>query len=164
MDENLVALEMGILRSLRQITRAIDLHSRRLANTFGLTAPQLVCLKALEENGFATIGELARTVSLSQATLTGIVDRLAGRQLVERGRGEADRRVVTVSLTAAGRALLAEAPSPLQDRFLEEFGRLDAGARRNICDTLGQIVRMMNGDDFDADTLLSAPLPPIEDA
>ena len=70
-----------ILRSLRRITRAIDLHSRHLAHTFGLTGPQLVCLRTVGARGKMTPSELAKQVSLSQATITGIIDRLAARQL-----------------------------------------------------------------------------------
>src|SRR5512140_3522668 len=106
----------AILRSLRRITRAIDLHSRHLAHTFGLTGPQLVCLRAVGARGKMTPSELAKEVSLSQATITGIIDRLAARQLVARERSNYDRRLVTVVITTAGRALIDQAPSPLQER------------------------------------------------
>ena len=41
------AYEEEILRALRRITRAIDLHGRSLVAPFGLTVPQLVCLRAI---------------------------------------------------------------------------------------------------------------------
>ena len=71
-----------------------------------------------------TPGTLAKQVSLSQATVTGIIDRLAARQLVDRERSTEDRRQVAVRVTSAGQALIATAPSPLQEEFARRLGEL----------------------------------------
>jgi DNA-binding MarR family transcriptional regulator len=44
---------------------------------------------------------------VSQASATGIIDRMEQRGLVERRRGDDDRRVVRVALTDEGRNLIA---------------------------------------------------------
>lgn len=147
-------LEDDILRALRRITRAIDLHSRQLANTFGLTGPQLVCLRAIAQNGDVKPSEIARDVSLSQATVTGIVDRLASRQLVSRERNERDRRVVTVSITEPGRMLVEQAPSPLQTRFVTRLNKLPPIEQVAIRDMLQRVVEMMDGEDLEAAPML----------
>jgi DNA-binding MarR family transcriptional regulator len=148
-------LEEDILVALRRITRAIDLHSRYLANTFGLTGPQLVCLRILGRHTQLTPTELAKYVSLSQATVTGIVDRLATRQLLTRARSTTDRRHVQVTITDAGRALLIDAPSALQEKFAERLANLPGEEREIIRLTLNKIVRMMDGEDIDAAPVLS---------
>ena len=148
-------MKEGILRSLRRITRAIDLHSRHLAHTFGLTGPQLVCLRSVGARGKMTPSELAKEVSLSQATITGIIDRLAARQLVARERSTNDRRLVSVVISAAGRALIDQAPSPLQERFAGRLSELSMAEQENIKDTLARIVRMMDGEDISAAPVLS---------
>ena len=51
------------------------------------------------------IGELTRQVLLSQPALSRLVDRLAGRGLVERQPDPADGRSVLLSLTGEGRAV-----------------------------------------------------------
>jgi DNA-binding MarR family transcriptional regulator len=145
----------SILRSLRRITRAIDLHSRHLAHTFGLTGPQLVCLRTVGARGKMTPSELAKEVSLSQATITGIIDRLAARQLVARERSTNDRRLVSVVISAAGRALIDQAPSPLQERFAARLSELSMAEQENIQDTLARIVRMMDGEEIMAAPVLS---------
>jgi DNA-binding MarR family transcriptional regulator len=148
--------EDDVLRALRRITRAIDLHSRHLALTYGLTGPQLVSLRVIAERGPLSPSQLAREVSLSQATITGIVDRLAARQLVTRERNERDRRVVTVAVTAAGSALIAAAPSPLQERFVERLHALSEEEQAIMRLTLNKIVRMMDGEDIDAAPMLTS--------
>jgi DNA-binding MarR family transcriptional regulator len=98
---------------------------------------------------------LAREVSLSQATITGIIDRLVARQLVTRDRNESDRRQVTVELAAAGQALIETAPSPLQERFADRLSQLTQDERANISGTLNQIVQMMDGEQIHAAPVLS---------
>jgi len=147
--------EDDVLRSLRRITRAIDQHSRHLATTFGLTVPQLVCLRVIGEQGPLSPSRLAREVALSQATITGIVDRLVARQLVERSRISADRRLVTVVIIAAGTALVLQAPSPLQERFVSRLAKLPNDERMVIHDTLQKIVRLMGGDEIEAAPMLT---------
>jgi len=148
-------LEEDILIALRRITRAIDIHSRYLASTFGLTGPQLVCLRALDRLGTTTPSELARHVALSQATVTGIVDRLARRQLLTRRRSQSDRRLVEVAITPAGRALLDQAPSALQETFACALGEMSTAEQENIRRTLNTIVSMMGVDNLDAAPVLS---------
>ena len=150
----------AILKALRRITRSIDLHSRELASTFGLTGPQLVCLRVVGQHGELTPSKLAQEVSLSQATITGIIDRLAARQLVTRDRRAEDRRLVTVRLTDAGRDLIAAAPHPLQVSFLRRFEREPAPEQENIRRTLEKIVAMMDSEDLNAAPFL-APSPSV---
>src|SRR5690606_25731171 len=128
--------EEEILRSLRRIIRAVDLYSRRLMAAHGLSGPQLLCLTQLAK-GEMRSGALALALSLSPATVTGILDRLEARGLIERRRPIDDKRSVVVSLTAAGKALLAEAPPPLQQGFLSKLRALPASEQAAIAETLG---------------------------
>ena len=66
--------EDQVLISIRQIIRATDLHSRRLSKQVGLTAPQLLILQAIRDLGAVSISKLSQEVSLSQATVTTIID------------------------------------------------------------------------------------------
>jgi len=87
-----------VLIAIRRIIRAIDLYSRHLAQCSGLTGPQLLVMRmvmrTIAQSDQPTSGEVARGVSLSQATVTTILDRLAGRGYVRRRKGDADKRTV----------------------------------------------------------------------
>jgi len=144
------SFEDDVLRSLRRISRAVDLHSRRLASVHKLTGPQLVCLRQVLKEEGTTPGALARAVSLSQPTVTGIVDRLADRGLLDRRRDANDRRRVLLSPTDAGRDLAQRAPSPLQDLLATNLARLAETDQRRISEMLQQVVRMMEADYIDA--------------
>lgn len=144
------------LRAIRRITRAIDLHSKQLVAQCQLTGPQLVILREVARLGSPRIGALALRVSLSNATLTGIVDRLERRGLVSRVRCAEDRRQVLVSITETGQALLGRAPALLQDRFVREMGDLAEPARHVIVKALEQVAAMMGAQDMDAAPYLAS--------
>lgn len=156
-------IEEQLLQALRQIMRGIDLYSRSLAQRFGLTGPQLVCLRAVAAREAMMPSELAKSISLSQATITGIVDRLSARGLVTRERTARDRRVVTVRITDAGRSLVEQAPSPLQERFAERLRELPADRQVALRDALRQVASMMGVDRAElaeAELAVLGELPP----
>jgi DNA-binding MarR family transcriptional regulator len=136
----------SILRSLRQISRAVDVYSRRLSATFNLTAPQLVCLRALALTEARTPSALAREAALSQATVTGILDRMERRGLVHRQRDEKDRRKVILQVSDKGRELLHNAPPPLQERFAHRLAELPEQEQKEIDRVLRRIADMMADD------------------
>jgi DNA-binding transcriptional ArsR family regulator len=73
-----------ILISLRKIFRVVAINSKKLNKQVGLTTPQLLILKEIERDDELTPGEIARAVSLSHATVTGILGRLEKRNLLIR--------------------------------------------------------------------------------
>lgn len=148
--------EDRILRAMRRMTRAIDLHSRRLASEAGLTVPQLVCLRAIHnDEREVTPSRLAEEVHLSRATITGILDRLSKRDLVVRERTNPDRRVVTLHLTEAGSELLDQAPSPLHSQLARRLSGLPPDKQSEIYEVLEEVVRMMEAEGLDAAPLLA---------
>jgi DNA-binding MarR family transcriptional regulator len=150
------AIEESILISLRRITRAIDLYSRQLSKQFKLTGPQLVCLRYVRAHGPLAPSELAKAVSLSQATITGIIDRLHAQDLVTRDRSQEDRRRVIVALTDKGEGLVDSLPSPLQERFATRLAALPEENQQVIDTILKQIVAMMEAGELDAAPVLQA--------
>lgn len=146
----------SILLSLRRISRAIDLYSRQLASKYKLTGPQLMCLNELERADQLRSGELARAVHLSQATVTGILDRLEARELVQRRRDPQDKRRVLVNITPAGSKLVARAPAPLHKQFADRLGRLPPDQQAAIDQVLSQVVEMMSAEELDAAPVMTA--------
>jgi len=146
--------EDQVLISLRQIIRATDLYSRQLSKIAGLTAPQLLILQAIQGLGAVSISKLSTEVSLSQATVTTIINRLESRKLVTRHRSTQDRRVVHTTLTKRGETMIQKAPAPLQDVFSLRFEALEDWEKSMIVAALQRVARMMNAEDIDASPML----------
>jgi DNA-binding MarR family transcriptional regulator len=144
-----------VMAALRRIIRAIDLHSRSLVHSYGLTGPQLVVLKELIDSAPKTVSELAASVSLSQATVTGILDRLERKSMVSRARDTADKRRVLVTPTGAAEEVLAGAPPLLQEHFTEAFAGLPDWEQSQILSSLQRIVALMEAGDVEAGPILT---------
>ncbi len=149
-------VEQSIVRSLRRIIRAVGLYSRELLRRRNLTAPQLATLRQLGRQGALSAGELARSVSVSQATITGIVDRLERRGLVTRERDSRDRRRVVIELNEAGRDAVATSPPPLHERFMLRLAERSEEERDEIDRMLRLIVEMMEAERVEAAPVLAA--------
>lgn len=143
-----------VLVALRRVIRATDLHSKHLAKTTGLTSPQMLLLQAIHYEGEVTIGELANKISLSQATVTSILDRLGKRELVYRERSKEDKRKVHAYLTDQARDMLKDAPVPLQERFAAQFEDLQEWEKTMIISSLQRIAQMMDAQHVDAAPIL----------
>lgn len=150
-----LSIEDQVIVALRRITRAIDLHSKGLINEVGLTAPQLATLLAVRRLHPITVGALAKSVHLSQATMTGILNRLEKRGVIDRERSGSDRRSVVVKLTKIGEQIIEDAPSLLQDRFRRELLTLQEWEQTQMLSTLQRIASMMDADDIDASPVLA---------
>lgn len=142
-----------MLIALRRITQSIDLHSRYLVKHYGLTGPQLIILKEVNRRGRQTVGDLARAISLSQSTVTGILDRLESRGLVARHRADADKRRVIVNVTEKCRTFLEAAPPVFQEEFLRGFEALPRWERHMILSALQRLVSLMKADALEAGPL-----------
>lgn len=140
----LVGVEHQTIAALRKITRAIDVRSRELVRSIGLTTPQVAALEAIARLQPVTMGELARSIHLSQATLSGVLFRLESRRLVARTRSESDRRNVVVQLTEEGQSALKTAPSLLPDRFRVELEKMREWEQLLLVASLERVASMMD--------------------
>lgn len=143
-----------VLIAVRRIVRAVDLHSKKLMKASGLTSSQRIVLQTLTQKGPVIPSAIARDVSLSQATVTVILDRLEQRGLVSRQRSQTDRRNVVVEICDAGRQCLADAPPALQSGFLKSFGELADWEQQMLIASLQRIAELMSAEDVDASPIL----------
>ena len=144
-----------VLVALRKIIRATDQNSKRLNREAGLTIPQTVLMNAIASHPGATLGEITQRISLSQATVSTIIDRLEERKLVERQRNQRDKRVVNVRLTETGVTLLAKTPAPLQQVFVRHFDNLEQQQQGAIIDSLQAVATLFGATDVDAAPILT---------
>tara|TARA_Y100001956_G_scaffold82344_2_gene102865 strand:+ start:602 stop:1078 length:477 start_codon:yes stop_codon:yes gene_type:complete len=143
-----------VLISIRQIIRAIDLHSKRLSKESGLTGPQLILMRSIKELGEVTIRELSNHTNMSQATATTILDRLERNDLVKRVRSNQDKRKVHAHLTEKGLDVLSQAPMPLQQNFINKFQRLEEWEQSLLLSSVQRISSMMNAEDIEVAPVL----------
>lgn len=151
--------EVRLLRAIRRVIRAVDMHSKMLQQAQDITSPQLVCLMTLMRPGPLTLKALSQAIDLSPSTTVGIVDRLEGKGLVTRTRSTHDRRQVMVSITVQGQQAAQRAPFPLQNRLVESFRALPELEQATLTLAFERVVALMGAGEIDASAILdTAPI------
>jgi len=146
-DESLIAL--------RRILRATELYARDLAQAAGMTPAQLRVLQIVDEKAGTTPKTLANQMSVSQATVTALVDKLVASGMVERVSSELDRRQINVVMTALGQSTLEHAPDALQQRYVRAFAELADWEQAQLVSSLERVAGMLDAKDIDASPVLT---------
>jgi MarR family transcriptional regulator, organic hydroperoxide resistance regulator len=115
----------------------IHLSKRRfmaIASEFDLSPPQVMALRQLDPAEPKPMSELAIALRCDNSNVTGIVDRLEDRGLVERRPGEHDRRVKMLMITERGAQVRAGLAARLDEppEALANLSPADQLALRDI--------------------------------
>jgi len=110
-----------------------------IASDVGLSPPQVMALRALDPEHPSPMSDLAGALRCDNSNVTGIVDRLEDRGLVERRPGSHDRRVKMLVVTQEGarvrdrlNELFEAAPEPLAGLSAEDQRTLRDIMRRAL--------------------------------
>lgn len=118
-------------RSMMRLTRMLRQH-----DDDDLSPTLASSLFTIDREGPLNLGDLAAKERMTRASVTAVVDKLLRLGLIERRHDQADRRIVRVQVSAAGRRRVkarrtqrtAWLTSRLQELSAEDLARLDAAA------------------------------------
>jgi len=144
-------LVRDIIYQIRRLMQAGELFTKELNKTYQVSAPQLHCLLALNENGPLPPSHIARHIMVKSSTVTGIIDRLEQKGLVYRLRNSPDRRVITIQLTEAGKELAQNAPPPIQHKIVDGIRKLPEGEIKQIILSLSKLTHMLDVHDLEVE-------------
>ncbi|MGW4163277.1 MarR family winged helix-turn-helix transcriptional regulator [Streptomyces sp. NPDC004788] len=114
----------SLLYSVKQVELATRARLDELLKPSGVTALQYTALTVLERRDGMSGAELARNSFVTPQSMSDLVGALERRGLITRSPDPASRRRHVISLTDAGRDLLAlhaAAVQELEDEMLREF-------------------------------------------
>jgi DNA-binding MarR family transcriptional regulator len=123
-----------------QINAAVRLRLERTLREFDLTVAQYTALSRIKGREILSSAKLARAHHVSPQTMNELIGNLESRGLVARREDPENRRVLLVSLTEAGRELLAACDrrvDSLEADFFASLGNGDIGTLRK---TLADLV------------------------
>jgi len=122
--------------SLRRVVDAVRIATRASERAFGLSTAQLFVLRQLAATSGQSLSELATRTRTTQSSISELVARLVRNGLVIRSPGSQDRRRAELSLSAAGEAVLVNAPETVQEKLLRGFESLDEPRQQTLADSL----------------------------
>jgi DNA-binding MarR family transcriptional regulator len=133
---------MAVLRQFRELFRVSQQHYQRIETHCGVSGAQLWALAELARSPGLTVSGLAHVLSVHLSTSSNLLDKLESQGFIRRTRDREDHRVVRVRLTAAGSAVLARAPRPLEGVIPDAVRRLDARARARLHADLARLLEL----------------------
>jgi DNA-binding MarR family transcriptional regulator len=102
----------------------------------GFSRTAAATLTRLANRGPARLTDLATAEGVSQQSMSGLVGRLVDQGLLHRGSDPQDARVVLLSLTAAGEALVAQRRAARTRRLEAALAELSPDDVARIADAL----------------------------
>ncbi len=113
-----------------------------------ITAPQLRALVVLQGLGSTNLSGLATGLGVDPSTASRACEQLVRARLVTRTRDEADRRQVTLRLSASGNSMVERLLARRRELFTELATRLDADGRAQLArglQALEEAARLASG-------------------
>ena len=139
-ERNLETLNSLLVDTFNAILK-VEERALRVGLTDTVTVTEMHILDAIGDDGVRTVTELAAAAMVTVSTMTIAINRLEGKKLVERVRDTADRRVVRVRLTEAGRRI-----AYAHRRFHRRMARAVAdGLEPGELDILAQAMEKLRG-------------------
>jgi DNA-binding MarR family transcriptional regulator len=134
---------LAVANQLRPVLLRLSRELRKETEQMGVTSRQVTLLWLIRSNPGLSLRELAAEERISAPALSGHVDRLEKAGLLERVRGDADRRRVGLTLTDDGERLLkrvrARRTTWLADR-LRDLDDDEVAAIERAIEPLGQLL------------------------
>ncbi len=139
--------------SIRRLVRAVYLDSQKISKRYGLTGPQSAVIRNLFNKGPMSSADLSRNLFVTPSNITGIIDRLEKKQLVERIKKEGDRRVALITLTDTGNELSKTLPDPIMKKFIAELADLEPEHVQLLAMAMNQILNLIDADEVEGEPL-----------
>jgi DNA-binding MarR family transcriptional regulator len=124
---NLVWLSVLVQRRYAQICADHNLTSVQAT---------LLCVIKDQPQG---MGELAQVLGVAKNALSGLVDRMERRGLVQRESLQRDRRAVTLSTTALGKEIVSALYTDVAERMPDIAAALPADEQQQLADAVARI-------------------------
>jgi DNA-binding MarR family transcriptional regulator len=107
--------------------------------------------------------DLSRKLFVTPSNITGIIDRLEKKGLVERVRKETDRRVSLITLTPSGADVSGMLPDPIEKKLISRLAHLDTRKVERLQEAMEEILAMVGGEDLSDSPIEIAQEPGGED-
>lgn len=134
------------MQQLWELTHALQVASKRMARTVGVTGPQRLVLRVVGQVPGISARDLASTLGLHPSTLTGVLDRLERQRFLVRTIDPADRRRARFDLTAKGRTVDASRKGTVEAAVKRALSRATAssiaGTRKMLALLVAELGRL----------------------
>lgn len=146
-DSDLSAQAAKMELDLRNIRRAIGRPLETETAKGQLTVPQTAVMREVVRSEGISLRDLSRSVSLAHSTVSGIVDRLEERGMIERRADPHDGRISSIYPTAVVRHFVQERmPALNRGPLLDALARATPEERISIAAALQRLRELLENN------------------
>jgi DNA-binding MarR family transcriptional regulator len=138
---------LGFMQRMWELVHALDVRSKRMAKTMGVTGPQRLVVRIVGQRENQTASEIAATLGMHPSTLTGVLARLEERGAITREVDEEDRRRARFKLTAAGKKIDRERRGTVEAAVRRVLAKTSDAALAQTADLLAQLAVELERED-----------------
>jgi MarR family transcriptional regulator, 2-MHQ and catechol-resistance regulon repressor len=131
------------VRLLAQCLQGFERHTGEFVRSRGLTHAQFDIIATLGNTDGMSYKELGERTLITKGTLTGVIERLEQKGLVERCRNSGDKRSFSVRLTTAGDGLFREVFPEVVEHGRKLFANYGAADFDKLDEALGMLRQRM---------------------
>ncbi len=117
------------MHQLWELNHAMQVRSKRMARTLGVTSPQRLVIRLVGQNPNITARDLATTLGIHPSTLTGVLARLEKMKMIARTIDPEDRRRARFALTEAGKQIDRTKRGTVEEAVRRALDRADEATR-----------------------------------
>jgi DNA-binding MarR family transcriptional regulator len=136
----LVGDALEFMQRMWALVHALDVRSKRMAKTIGVTGPQRLVVRVVGQRADQTASELAAVLGMHPSTLTGVLARLEARKAITRTTDAKDRRRARFALTEIGRQIDREKRGTVEAAVKRALGKSDDAAIKRTEEVLARLV------------------------
>lgn len=114
-----------IWKNMQKVNQIIYRQLQKNFYSKGITAVQFELLMLLKEHKVLPMKKISKYLAVTGGNVTGLVDRLEKKGLVQRERSEKDRRVIKASITKLGKKIYNETIQEFEESLLAILSSLE---------------------------------------
>jgi DNA-binding MarR family transcriptional regulator len=137
---------LDFLRLLWSIEHRLQSASKRMEARLGITGPQRLVLKVVDQIPGISATEVASVVRLHPSTITGILQRLARKGLLFRARDPIDTRRVRLRALPAARRFTRRPSGTVEAAVERALKRIPAASVRAARDVLAAVAASLESE------------------
>jgi len=137
---------LEMLGLLWEVEHALRSRSKRMEGRLGVTGPQRLVLRLVSRQRDMSPGDLARTIHLHPSTLTGILQRLVDRGLIERRTDRRDHRRALLRVLPAAAPIVRATRDTVESRVATVLARLPKDTIDHARQVLGALVEGLSAE------------------
>lgn len=132
-------IDFKIWKEFSSVYKVLYKNLEAFLNEYGIGIIEFRILKTLSTEGACPMVKLAELNLITQPWITGIIDKLEKKGLVERKRSSSDRRIINIELKSKGTVLYNELKEKYEENISKIFAPIDLETKEQFLEVLNII-------------------------